>query len=253
MKIRFFQTLEGRFGVVVNNGSAANIRARHFRGRAINKAGNLARWSNPAQFLDDRRFATDVLPALLVAREESHRPTVSVEIEFNEYVGWTAATDYQDPAWSYWDTVPVVNEDGDPDGVEEVIQNDVQVMPQSFEWRRLRRGVKAEFVTDGSPAPMTRKVTVIARFKERDWGTLVVLYSIRPGMVMPEFMVWNRGDIEVDESYQLMFWDWECDGDDPADPNYPYARQTDVFHRRNLLTGEVIPATEDEDFDDVDD
>lgn len=232
MKIRFFETSRGRVGVVVDSGSIANLQARHFRGRGVHKAGNFARWSNPAEFLDDGRFRIDILPVLLVAREESRRTTVSVEVEIDEFVGWTAATDHDDPAWLYRHNVQ------DKDGIiHEVADNDVQVMPQSLEWRRLRHGVKAEFVVDGSLAPMTPKVTVIARLKARDWGTLIVIYSIRPGMVMPDFMVGRHGDIEVDESYGLMFWDWECDGDNPHDPDYYYGRHVDE-PRLDLLTGE---------------
>lgn len=240
---RNFETPSGRVSVVVDNGSVTNLQERNFRGRGVCKAGNFARWQTPANFLNDPRFRTEVLPALLEAREESDRPTISVEVELDEYVGWTAATNRDDVAWVYRHTDMVKDEDGNQIGEMEVADSDWESMPQEFQWRRLRRGIKAEFVTDGSPAPMTRKVTVIAAVKKRDWGTIIVVYSIRPGIRMPDFMVGHRGDIEVDESYELMFWDWEQVGDDPADPIYHYGRHVDE-PMLNLLTGETIAEEE---------
>jgi len=246
MKPRRFTLPSGEIvAVVLDNGQNKIIRERHFRGRTVQKAGNFALWDFPAQFIDELWFQEKVVHEILRQRPP-HGGSNAVEFDFDFFVGWTSMGDQlADPAYRLQYTV------SDADGQERIVEvEDHDLRPEEFELRPLRKGLKGEFVVDGSRAPLTKTVTVIAQVKECDWGKFIVIYSIRPGIMMPAHIAppsrgWYKLDMWEDG---LIFWDWESDGDDPADPTYPYGLHNDE-PRINLLTGEPIVEEDEEDYD----
>ena len=207
MKARTF----GNMAVVIDNGQGVDLRARHFRGRRVRKAGNFFRWDNPAEFIGSFLFRKLIAPRIeeLPVGQIRH-----IEVETDMCIGWTGMISRHDWIQTtdtfFWDRIPPEDRDMD-------------MLPQSFEWRQIRKGLKGEFVTDGSPAPITTKLTIVVRVVERDYGKLAIIYAVRPGLALPTDMIAiRRGHVEIPEEYELMFWNWDADGDDPDDPIYNY-------------------------------
>lgn len=198
MKPRTFKVGVLDVEVTVDRGQRGTIASRSFRGKGVQKAGNFGAWNDIGEFLEDLDFEFVVLPRLVDAAL-ANMGTFSVEIAFDEHIGWTTVLCAGDP-WFLGH--------GLYDFVEEKLSN----------------GVRANFVTD-LPAPLTELVTVIGQGRMSDDRTLrITLYNVRPGMATPRFprphrfrgrMVGER----VPEELDLLFWRFEDEGEE-EEPEY---------------------------------
>ncbi len=213
------------------------LHSRSFQGHGQPLAGNFAFWDNLAQLIESRWFRVVALPALLLAQASAGLRTVfTVELDHPKLIGWTSIG---------WDTHPAFMGKWEDDGVPH--HGPVDVGPIKF--TKMNLSERHVALTPDIPAPMTHKVTFIAKSHMHRGVLNIELLNARPGISMPETIAmrakharrFRRGPIYNSASTGFYFWEIGAEGDDPSDPLWPYGAHLDNDPRLHLLTGEVLP------------